>query len=294
MRIGFIGLGKMGGGMARNIVKKGHPLVVCDLNAEALASLTALGATAAATPAQLAAQVDAVMLSLPTEAADEAVLWSADGLFSPSSKAGPGKSLLVIDTTTLSVARSKDYAARVKKAGGAYVEAPISGGPVGSAAGTLAVMAAGEPGAVEKARAVLDCVATSVVHVGPAGSGTAIKLINQMIYVSYMAAFAEGLALGEELGMPLETLLGVLGPSMAGRPVIENKFDEIRGIAKTGFPTKNALHYLDLAAKDFAAVPSMTPVIDAARASLTEAVKRGVNMEDLMVARKKYLSPDHC
>ncbi len=294
MRIGFIGLGKMGGGMARNIVKKGHPLVVCDLNAEAVAGLTGLGATAAATPAQLAAQVDAVMLSLPTEAADEAVLWSADGLFAPSSKRGPGKSLLVIDMTTLSVERSKDYAARVKKAGGAYVEAPISGGPVGAAAGTLAVMAAGEPGAVEKARGLLDCIATSVVHVGPAGSGTAIKLINQMIYVSYMAAFAEGLALGEALGIPLETLLGVLGPAMAGRPVIENKFDEIRGLAKTGFPTKNALHYLDLAAKDFATVPSMTPVIDAARASLTEAVRRGVTMEDLMVARKKYLSPEHC
>lgn len=289
MRIGFIGLGKMGGGMARNIVKKGHSLVVCDLNAGAVAGLTGLGATAAATPAQLAAQVDAVMLSLPNEAADEAVLWSADGLF-----AKPGKSLLVIDMTTLSVERSKDYAARVKQAGGAYVEAPISGGPVGAAAGTLAVMAAGEPGAVEKARVLLDCIATSVVHVGPAGSGTAIKLINQMIYVSYMAAFAEGLALGEALGMPLETLLGVLGPSMAGRPVIENKFDEIRGLAKTGFPTKNALHYLDLAAKDFATVPSMTPVIDAARASLTEAVRRGVTMEDLMVARKKYLSPDHC
>lgn len=289
MRIGFIGLGKMGGGMARNIVKKGHSLVVCDLNAAAVAGLTGLGATAAATPAQLAAQVDAVMLSLPTEAADEAVLWSADGLF-----AKPGKGLLVIDMTTLSVERSKDYAARVKRAGGAYVEAPISGGPVGAAAGTLAVMAAGEPGAVEKARVLLDCIATSVVHVGPAGSGTAIKLINQMIYVSYMAAFAEGLALGEALGMPLETLLGVLGPAMAGRPVIENKFDEIRGLAKTGFPTKNALHYLDLAAKDFAAVPSMTPVIDAARASLTEAVRRGVTMEDLMVARKKYLSPDHC
>lgn len=294
MRIGFIGLGKMGGGMARNIVKKGHSLVVCDLNAEAVAGLTGLGATAAATPAQLAAQVDAVMLSLPTEAADEAVLWSADGLFAPSSKRGPGKGLLVIDMTTLSVERSKDYAARVKQAGGAYVEAPISGGSVGAAAGTLAVMAAGEPGAVEKARVLLDCVATSVVHVGPAGSGTAIKLINQMIYVTYMAAFAEGLALGEALGMPLETLLGVLGPAMAGRPVIENKFDEIRGLAKTGFPTKNALHYLDLAAKDFAAVPSMTPVIDAARASLTEAVRRGVTMEDLMVARKKYLSPDHC
>lgn len=289
MRIGFIGLGKMGGGMARNIVKKGHSLVVCDLNAGAVAGLTGLGATAAATPAQLAAQIDAVMLSLPNEAADEAVLWSADGLF-----AKPGKSLLVIDMTTLSVERSKDYAARVKQAGGAYVEAPISGGPVGAAAGTLAVMAAGEPGAVEKARVLLDCIATSVVHVGPAGSGTAIKLINQMIYVSYMAAFAEGLALGEALGMPLETLLGVLGPSMAGRPVIENKFDEIRGLAKTGFPTKNALHYLDLAAKDFATVPSMTPVIDAARASLTEAVRRGVTMEDLMVARKKYLSPDHC
>lgn len=289
MRIGFIGLGKMGGGMARNIVKKGHSLVVCDLNAGAVTGLTGLGATAAATPAQLAAQIDAVMLSLPNEAADEAVLWSADGLF-----AKPGKSLLVIDMTTLSVERSKDYAARVKQAGGAYVEAPISGGPVGAAAGTLAVMAAGEPGAVEKARVLLDCIATSVVHVGPAGSGTAIKLINQMIYVSYMAAFAEGLALGEALGMPLETLLGVLGPSMAGRPVIENKFDEIRGLAKTGFPTKNALHYLDLAAKDFATVPSMTPVIDAARASLTEAVRRGVTMEDLMVARKKYLSPDHC
>ena len=289
MRIGFIGLGKMGGGMARNIVKKGHPLIVCDLNADAVKALTDLGASAAATPAALAAQVDAVILSLPNDAADQAVLWGADGLF-----AKLGKGLIVIDTTTLSVARSKENALRAKQAGGAYVEAPISGGPVGAAAGTLAVMAAGDPGPVEKARPALEAIATSIVHVGPAGTGTAIKLINQMIYVTYMAAFAEGLALGEAMDVPLETLLGVLGPAMAGRPVIENKFDEIRGLAKTGFPTKNALHYLELAAQDFGAVPSMTPVIDAARASLKEAIRRGVGMEDLMVARKEYLTPNVC
>jgi 3-hydroxyisobutyrate dehydrogenase len=197
--------------------------------------------------------------------------------------------LLVIDTTTLSVDRSKDYAARVAAAGGAYVEAPISGGPVGAAAGTLAVMAAGEAEAVARARPVLDCVATSVVHVGPAGAGTLIKLINQAIYVSYMAAFAEGLAVGEAAGLPIETLLGVLGPSMAGRPVIESKFDEIRGLASTGFPTRNALHYLEMAADAFADTGCVSPVFDAVRQSLAKAVARGVTTEDLIVARQKYL-----
>lgn len=286
--VGLVGLGKMGGGMARNLLGAGYALTVLDLNREAVAAAVAAGATAASSAGALASPArDVVILSLPTITEVEAVLFGSDGLLQ-----GRPEGLLIVDTTTMLPQESIALAARVAEHGSTYVEAPVSGGPLGAANGQLAVMLAGSQTAATKAEQVLQAIGTDITYVGPHGSASTIKVINQAIFVSYLEIFAEGLALGEAAGVPLETLLKILGASMAGRPEIEKKFDEIRGLKTSGFPTANALRYLKMAESTFGSVGTRAPGIKAVRESLSRAVERGLGRQDIIVARSGYLGKD--
>jgi 3-hydroxyisobutyrate dehydrogenase-like beta-hydroxyacid dehydrogenase len=288
MTVGFVGLGKMGGHMARHMAhhlsKTDGPLLVFDLSSSAVDAAVENGARLASVH-EMGAAANTVILSLPSPDAVRRVLDGDEGLFH---KGKPG--LLIINTTTMAIDESIAFAEQARNYGMDYLEAPISGGVAGAAAGDLALMIGGDATILERAHSLLMSIAGQIVHVGPVGSAMALKLINQAIYVSYMSAFAEGLALGESVGIPLNTLLDVLGASMAGRPVIENKFDEIRGKASTGFPTRNALGYLDLTIEGFKTSASLFPTILAARESLSRAVSFGVEKEDLIVARHSYLT----
>ncbi len=222
---------------------------------------------------------------MPGPQEDEEALLGADGIL-----AGGRKGLLVIDATTITVEQSKRLATRCREREIEYLEAPVSGAPHGAVAGTLTVMAGGDEATFARALPILRCIGSNIHLIGPSGCGTAIKLINQAIYVSYMSAFAEGLALGEAVGISLGTLLDVLGSSAAGHPMIATKYDEIRGIAKTGFAVERAILFMDLARESFGDVNIATPVVDAATASLREALRRGLEAKDLIVARNEYLS----
>src|SRR5947209_318186 len=151
-------------------------------------------------------------------------------------------------------------------------------------------MAAGDEAVFNRSLPILRSIGSNIRLIGPSGCGTAIKLINQAIYVSYMSVFAEGLALGEGLGISLETLLDVLGSSAAGHPMIATKYDEIRGLAKTGFALERAMLFMDLARESFSGVALSTPVIEAAAKSVRGAVERGLSAKDIIVARNEYLA----
>jgi 3-hydroxyisobutyrate dehydrogenase-like beta-hydroxyacid dehydrogenase len=286
-KIACIGLGRMGAPMSRNLAKAGYEVVVFDLSAAAMKTAADYAATAAASAREAAASADAVLISVPGPQEDEDVLLGRDGVL-----AGARKGLLVIDTTTITVDQSRKFA----KACGArevdYLEAPVSGAPHGAAAATLTVMAGGEQAIFARALPILRKIGSNIRLIGPSGAGTAIKLINQAIYVSYMSVFAEGLALGEALGISLETLLDVLGSSAAGHPMIATKYDEIRGLAKTGFALERAMLFMDLARESFCSVPLATPVIDAAAHSVRAAIGRGLADKDIIVARNDYLAGD--
>ena len=143
--------------------------------------------------------------------------------------------------------------------------------------------------AFERALPILQCVAKNIKHVGPVGSGSSIKLLNQIIYVSYQMVFAEGLAIGEDLGLELETMLEVWGASAAGHPMISTKYDEIRGVADTpGFAVDRALLFIDLAEDACQDLDYSTPVFDAVTASLREALAAGLADEDMILARGRY------
>jgi len=285
MRIACIGLGRMGGPMARNLAKAGHSLIVFDLRADAIKSAAEHGAVSAATVREAAAQADAVLVSVPGPQEDDEVLLGRDGVL-----AGARKGLLVIDTTTITVDQSRKLAKRCKERGVDYLECPVSGAPHGAVAATLTVMAAGDEATFARALPILRCIGSNVQLIGPSGCGMAIKLINQAIYVSYMSTFAEGLALGEAVGISLETLLDVFGSSAAGHPMIAKKYDEIRGLAKSGFALERCMLFMDLMRESFEGVRLATPVIDAAAASVRQALQRGLHGSDIIVARNEYLA----
>lgn len=285
MRIACIGLGRMGGPMSRNLAKAGYQLVVFDVRAESMKGAVEAGTTAAASAREAAAQSDAVLISVPGPQEDDEALLGPDGVL-----AGARPGLLVIDATTITVEQSRAFAQRCREHSVDYLEAPVSGAPHGAVAGTLTVMAGGDEATFARALPILRSIGSNIRLIGPSGCGTAIKLINQAIYVSYMSVFAEGLALGEAVGIPLETLLDVLGSSAAGHPMIATKYDEIRGRAKTGFAVERAILFMELARQSFGDVSLATPVIDAAAASLQRALNRGLKAKDLIVARNEYLA----
>ena len=284
MEGGCIGLGRMGAAMAHNIQAAGHSLYVNDVRPEACDAAVEGGATFLATPAEIARRAEIVVISVPGPNEIEAVLSGADGLL-----AGLESGKLVIDTTTISARQSKANAGRCLDLGVDYLDAPVSGGQHGAITADLAAMVGGDDAAFERAGPILECVAKSITHVGSTGSGSAIKLLNQMIYVSYQMVFAEGLAVGEDLGLDLETMLQVWGASAAGHPEITVKYDEIRGVAKTpGFAVNRALLFVDLAQEGSGDLGYSTPVFDAVAASLRLAETDGLADEDMIRARGRY------
>jgi 3-hydroxyisobutyrate dehydrogenase-like beta-hydroxyacid dehydrogenase len=288
MRIGCIGLGRIGLMICRKLADAGHDLIVHDVEPQSVArALSIEGAHQASCPAETAAQSEAVMISVPGPAEDAEVMLGPSGVL-----AGARAGLLIVDTTTSAVAQSRDLARQAAERGLDYLDAPMSIAQQGDAAETLTIMTGGEPRAFERARPLLECFATHVRHVGPSGSGTAIKLINQAIYVTYLAAFAEGLALGERAGFTRDVPLDVLATSAAGNPRIAGKYGEIRGLSNDRFAIDSALRYLGLGREAFSNIGPATPTIDAATASLGAASKLGLGEKDVIVARHDYLSRD--
>jgi 3-hydroxyisobutyrate dehydrogenase-like beta-hydroxyacid dehydrogenase len=283
MRVGLIGLGRMGRPMSESLVNAGHELVLCDARPEVAAALAAShGAAHVAAPAEIAQTCDVGVISVPGPMESAAVLLEPGGLL-PAARPG----FLVIDMTTNTVPHSRDMARHAAALGVDYLDAPVSRG---NGSGTLTIMVGGDPDAFARARALLQAIAATVCFVGPSGAGTAAKLINQAVYVAYMAAFAEGLALAESFGIPLEAALTALGRASAGDPLITTKYEEIRGLSDKRFAIASALRYLDYADEAFATLDSAKPVIDAAASSLRGAVSRGLGGDDLIVGRHGYLA----
>ncbi len=287
MEIGFIGLGRMGGAMARNLQDSGHTLYVNDVRRKACDGVVAAGGTFRATPAEIARDAEAVLISVPGPDQIDAVFDGDDGLL-----AGLTDGMLVIDATTIAPGHSMENARRCAERGADYIDAPVSGGQHGAISRDLAAMVGADAAAFERARPILECIAKSITRVGPIGSGSTIKLLNQLIYVSYQLVFAEGLAIGEDLGLDLETMLQVWGASAAGHPEITVKYDEIRGVSdKAGFIVKNALLFFDLADRARGELGYTTPVLDAAGESLRRAMASGLADEDMIRARARYREP---
>ena len=194
MKIAFIGLGNMGGGMAANLVKAGHQVRAFDLAAEALHKAKGNGCETFGTVREAVQGVDAVVSMLPNGAIVEKV-------FTDDIIGHAPRSALLLDCSTIDVATARLVEEAAEKAGHAMVDAPVSGGIAAASGGTLTFMVGGTEAAFARAQAVLEPMAKAVIHAGALGSGQVAKMCNNMLLAIHMIGTCEALALAEKAGL---------------------------------------------------------------------------------------------
>ena len=207
-RVGFVGLGVMGGPMALNLAKAGHALTVFDLDPAALQGLVAAGARAAASAREAASGQEVVVTMLPASRHVEAAYRGPDGVI-----AGLGPGMVVIDMSTIDPGTSRRIATEVVATGASMLDAPVSGSSSGAAEGSLTIMVGGDEADLESQRDLLEAMGRTIIHCGPAGMGEAVKLCNQLVAGASVVAVAEAFALGERLGADPRVLFEVMSRS---------------------------------------------------------------------------------
>jgi 2-hydroxy-3-oxopropionate reductase len=203
--VGFIGIGTMGREMVCNLLKAGHTVRAFDLTGAAVADVVANGAIGAQNPADAARDSDIVITMLPDTLHVEAVIYGEQGLLkSPP----PGK--LIVDMSTISPVAVRCIHADLQQAGVNFIDAPVSGGPLGAKNAALSIMAGGEAEAFTTAEPFFRAMGTTITHVGASGAGQTVKLCNQLICGINIQAICEALALGRASGVDLDLLRRVL------------------------------------------------------------------------------------
>ena len=214
--IGFIGLGFMGKPMARNLQAAGATMIIHSRSAGPVEELVAEGMTGAESPADVAAQAEMVILMLTDTTAVELVLTGPSGILT-----GLTADTLVIDMGTTLMTTTQALAAKVHDAGGAYLDAPVSGGTMGAEAGTLTIMAGGDDDAMERAAPLFDVLGAKTTHVGGIGAGQVAKAANQVIVGLTIGAVAEGLSLARKAGVDPAKVREALGGGFADSRILE-------------------------------------------------------------------------
>jgi len=210
LRVGFIGLGVMGGPMALNVLKGGHPLTVFDVNPAAVAKLTKAGAKSAASPREVGAASDVVVTMLPEPKHVEEVVLGKNGVAEGLPKGG-----VIIDMSTIDPRTSQRVGAELKKRGLHMVDSPVGKTSEHAETGTLTLMVGGEPEIIEKVKPVLDRMGNETYYCGGPGMGHAMKTTNNLLATAIMVVNTEALAIGVKSGLTLELMLKVMKTTMA-------------------------------------------------------------------------------
>jgi len=253
-RVGFIGLGIMGRPMARNLLAAGFPLTVHSRGAGPVDELVAEGATRGEDPAGVAASSDVVITMLPDTSDVEAVLLGPGGVLEG---AQPGS--IVIDMSSIDPAPTRAMHAALAARDVAMLDAPVSGGEKGAIDGALSIMVGGDEAVLARVRPILEALGTTIVHVGPSGSGQVCKACNQLVVAATIEAVAEALLLAERSGVDgarvREALLGGFAGSkileVHGQRMLDDGFDP-------GFRIR--LHRKDARIVEEAAAATRTPI----------------------------------
>ena len=203
--IGFIGLGNMGSPMASNLLKAGHKVCAFDLNKQALEQLTASGASAATTISDCLHNADFLISMLPSDKIVESIYLGTDALLDKCSS-----KTLVIDCSTISAESARKVAAYASTKNIRMIDAPVSGGVAGAAAGTLSFICGGDETAVNDARVVLQNMGKNIFHAGPSGAGQIAKICNNMLLAIHMAGTAEALRMGVNNGLDPKVLSDIM------------------------------------------------------------------------------------
>ena len=215
-KIGFIGLGTMGRPMAGHLQKAGHDLYVLKHRSPLPPEIMQAGAIACTTPKAVASEADVVITMLPDTAQVEQVLFGANGVLH-----GLSSGKLVIDMSSISPSRTKDFAEGIRKLGCDYLDAPVSGGEAGAKAATLTVMVGGDEAAFNRASSLLRLMAQKVSHVGACGAGQTAKVANQIMVALNIEAVAEALLFCSKAGVDPSKVREALMGGFAGSKVLE-------------------------------------------------------------------------
>jgi 3-hydroxyisobutyrate dehydrogenase len=217
-RVGFIGLGIMGLGMARNLLKAGIDLTVWNRTTSKAEALVAEGAKLADSPAGLAAQCDVIIICVSDTPDVKAVLLDENGVLH-----GVRAGALVVDCSTISPIKTQHFAEALAEKGAHMLDAPVSGGSEGAVQGTLSIMVGGEAQQVERAMPYLEAMGKSITHVGGTGAGQMVKLVNQILVVNGMLALGEAFLFAQAGGLDLEKTLRAVEGGAAGSWTLSNR-----------------------------------------------------------------------
>jgi 2-hydroxy-3-oxopropionate reductase len=261
-KVGFIGLGIMGGPMAKNLMEADHELVLYNRTREKAEELAGDGAAGvAASPREVAEGSDIVVTMLPDSPQVREVVTGENGVLE-----GLKEGALVVDMSTISPVVTEELAGKVKEKGASMLDAPVSGGDVGAIEGTLSIMVGGEEGDFERARPLFDVMGKTVTHVGPTGAGQVTKAANQIVVALTIEAVSEALVLGSRGGVSPEKILDVLGGGLAGNKVMEVKREKfLSHTFDPGF--RSELHHKDLgialaAGREYGVALPVTAIVD--------------------------------
>jgi 3-hydroxyisobutyrate dehydrogenase-like beta-hydroxyacid dehydrogenase len=277
IKVGFIGLGRMGLPMSYRLLQAGVDLTVHNRSQGKVQEIAKAGAHPARSTAEVTRAADILLTCLPDIETVEKVFLSEGGVIE---NARPGQ--VLVDHSTVGVKTSKKCAAEAKKKGAFFLDAPISGGTERAADGTLTIMAGGPSEAYERALPVFEAMGTTVRHIGPTGTGTTVKLVNQLLVGLHSLAAAEGMLLGAKSGADPQLVFEVVNSGwgqsfMLGRnaPVMMDRdFDGVRTQIKVFFKDLRLVHEL---AQELA-VP--TPGADLIYQLLQEAADNGLGDMD--------------
>ncbi len=218
MKIGFIGLGIMGKPMAKNLLKAGHEVVCYDLDAASVAEVVAAGASAAASSAEVASQVELVITMLPNSPHVKAAVMGEGGVLE-----GAKKGLKLVDMSSIAPLASQEVEKACAEKGVRMIDAPVSGGEPKAIDGSLAIMVGGEKALFDEVKDVLLTMGSSAVHCGPIGAGNTTKLANQVIVALNIAAVAEAFTLVRKAGVKPELVFEAIRGGLAGSTVMDAK-----------------------------------------------------------------------
>ena len=248
--IGFIGLGVMGKPMAKNLMKKGHALVVHNRSRAPADELAAAGAVAAASPAQVAQQSSIVITMLPDTPDVEVVLTGGDGVVSALRP-----NTVVIDMSSISPVVTRKLAAAIAARGGTMLDAPVSGGEIGAINAALSIMVGGDARAFEQVKPILACMGNPerIVYIGDSGAGQICKICNQVAIGGALAGVSEAFALARKAGVDATRVRQALLGGFAASRVLEVHGERmLKGDYKPGFRTR--LYQKDLRIANEAAI----------------------------------------
>jgi L-threonate 2-dehydrogenase len=279
--VACVGLGAMGAGMARCLVRAGFTVRGFDVRAQAVDALAAAGVQPCRSSAEAADGADAAVIIVLTADQAETTVFGPDSLSESLRSNAP-----IICSTTMSPPRACSLADQARRGGWKWLDAPVSGGTERAAEGTLTTMVGADPAALDESRAVLEAFSRDVFHLGPVGAGSTAKMVNQVLVYNHLAAAAEAMTLCRKLGADMQAVYDVIRTAMGTSAIFESRVPHlIDGSYQSGGSTRIALKDLGIV-EDTARELGMPMLLTAHTTQLFRASAAGGHLEedDLAVA----------